>query len=294
MFCINCNSGEYKTTKIVKEITINGKRVMIRDVECEKCNNCNDIIYTHQQSLSLEKKRISIELKSKPLLIPEQLRLLRKILNVSLDEISELLQVGKNSYGRWERGEVDITPSMNLLVHNLIEKFPIAKKNLLEAELNAEIEKVKKVHLKESTSLGEIMRNITASTEVLPIVVCSKIGIQGEMLVRIENNQIHPESLPIPIAVNIIRLLNIAIEVFKRLLENSLKIYNYQVTFVHARTPSHDNDAAIAKARSINKIIEKYHGSNSQESSKATISEDYLRQLEKHLKETRSNEVQIK
>ena len=103
MFCINCNSGEYKTTKIVKEIIFNGQRVMISDVECEKCNNCNDIIYTHQQSLSLEKKRISIELKSKPLLIPEQLRLLRKILNVSLDEISDLLQVGKNSYGRWER-----------------------------------------------------------------------------------------------------------------------------------------------------------------------------------------------
>ena len=56
----------------------------------------------------------------------------------------------------------------------------------------------------------------------------------------------------------------------------------------------HDNDAAIAKARSINKIIEKYHGANSQESTNATISEDYLRQLEKHLKETGDNEVQIK
>jgi putative zinc finger/helix-turn-helix YgiT family protein len=294
MMCINCNSGEYKTSKIVKEITINGQRVMISDVECERCNNCNAIIYTHQQSLSLEKKRVSIELKGKPLLSPEQLRLLRKILNVSLDEISDLLQVGKNSYGRWERGEVDITPSMNLLVHNLIEKFPIAKKNLLEAELNAEIEKIKKVYLKESTSLGEIMRNITASTEVLPIVVCSKIGIQSDMLVKLENNQIHPESLPIPIAANIIRLLNITIDVFKRLLENSLKIYSYQVTFVHARTSSHDNEAAIAKARSMNKIIEKYHGSHCKESFNVTISEDYLRQLEKHLKETGTNEVQIK
>ena len=75
--------------------------------------------------------------------------------------------------------------------------------------------------MKESTSLGEIMRKITASTEVLPIVVCSKIGIMGDMLLRIENNQIHPESLPIPIAGNIIRLLNITIKVFKRLLENS-------------------------------------------------------------------------
>jgi YgiT-type zinc finger domain-containing protein len=293
MICVNCNSGEYKTAKIVKEITVNGKKIAISDVECEKCTNCNDILFTHEQSLSLEKKRISIELQTKPLLSPEQLRLLRKILNVSLEETCDFLHLGKNSYGRWERGEVAITPSMNLLVHNLIEKFPIAKKNLFESELRAEIERVKQAHLKESTSLGEIIRNITASTDVLPVVICSKIGIQSDMLTKIENNQIHPEKLPIPIAVNIIRLLNISIDVFKSLLENTLKIYSYQVTFVHARTSSHDIDAARAKSRSINKILEKYQGYD-QESNKVVISEEYLKQVEKLLKETKANEASDK
>jgi transcriptional regulator with XRE-family HTH domain len=48
------------------------------------------------------------------------------------DEICDLLHIGRNTYGRWERGEVEITPSMNLLVHNLIERVPDARAKVLE------------------------------------------------------------------------------------------------------------------------------------------------------------------
>ena len=36
-----------------------------------------------------------------------------------------------SSYGRWERGEVEITPSMNLLVHSLMEKMPGVREKVL-------------------------------------------------------------------------------------------------------------------------------------------------------------------
>lgn len=68
----------------------------------------------------------------KPLLTPAQLKTPRRVLNMKLDEICDLLHIGRNTFGRWERGEVEITPSMNLLVHNLIEKFPDAREKVLE------------------------------------------------------------------------------------------------------------------------------------------------------------------
>ena len=62
-------------------------------------------------------------------------------LNMKLDEICEILHIGRNTYGRWERGEVAISPSINLLIHQFIERFPKARVNLIEAEMQAELEK---------------------------------------------------------------------------------------------------------------------------------------------------------
>ena len=143
MLCANCFNDEYQTTTIAKEVVINGRPQAINDVKCEKCPSCGDIVFTHEQSLALDKKRINLEFSSKPLLTPQQLRLLRKILDMNLDEICEILHIGRNSYGRWERGEVAISPSMNLLIHQFIERFPKARVNLIEAEMQAELEKAK-------------------------------------------------------------------------------------------------------------------------------------------------------
>jgi len=51
---------------------------------------------------------------------------------MKLEEICGLLHVGRNSYGRWERGEVEITPSMNLLVHSLMEKMPGVREKVIK------------------------------------------------------------------------------------------------------------------------------------------------------------------
>jgi hypothetical protein len=44
---------------------------------------------------------------------------------------------------------------MNLLVHQLIERFPEAKVNLIESEMRAEIEKARMRCLTDSVSLGK-------------------------------------------------------------------------------------------------------------------------------------------
>ncbi|HEY6874386.1 MAG TPA: type II TA system antitoxin MqsA family protein [Geobacteraceae bacterium] len=124
MICTNCFEEEYKTAKTELAVTINGERYVLRDLDCEACPGCGDITFTHAQSLEIDKKRIALEFGVKPLLTPAQLRTLRRVLNMKLDEICDLLHIGRNTYGRWERGEVEITPSMNLLVHSLMEKMP--------------------------------------------------------------------------------------------------------------------------------------------------------------------------
>lgn len=153
MLCTNCFKEDYRTTAISQDVVINGITQTIRDVECEKCPSCGEMIFTHPQSLALDKKRIHLEFGSKPILAPGQLKLLRKILNMNLEEICNLLNIGKNSYGRWERGESEISPSMNLLVHQLIERFPEARVNLIESEMRAEIEKARMRCVTDSVSL---------------------------------------------------------------------------------------------------------------------------------------------
>ena len=95
MLCTNCFKEDYRTTAISQDVVVNGVTQTIRDVECEKCPSCGEMIFTHPQSLALDKKRIHLEFGSKPILAQGQLKLLRKILNMNLEEICGLLHIGK-------------------------------------------------------------------------------------------------------------------------------------------------------------------------------------------------------
>jgi transcriptional regulator with XRE-family HTH domain len=131
----------------------------------------------------------------KPLLTPEQLKTVRRVLNMKLEEICDLLQIGRNTYGRWERGEVAITPSMNLLVHNFIEKFPDAKVNLIPSERIAAISKANSSLLEQYLSFGEYIREVISATRLLPDLVCASLEIEPVTLTRIENNDFAPEQI---------------------------------------------------------------------------------------------------
>ncbi|MDO9068635.1 MAG: type II toxin-antitoxin system MqsA family antitoxin [Deltaproteobacteria bacterium] len=132
MICTNCFEAEYKTAKTELTVTVNGESHVLRDLGCEICQACGEITFTHAQSLEIDKKRIALEFGLKPLLAPDQLKILRRVLDMKLEEICDLLHVGRNTYGRWERGEVEITPSMNLLVHSLMEKIPGVREKVIK------------------------------------------------------------------------------------------------------------------------------------------------------------------
>lgn len=280
MLCTNCFNGDYRTTTISKDVVINGRTQTIGDVECETCPNCGDIIFTHSQSLTLDKKRIQLEFGSQPILTTQQLRLLRKILNMNLEEICNLLHIGKNSYGRWERGEIEISPSMNLLVHQLIERFPEARVNLIEVEMQTEIEKARTRYLTDSVSLGEFVRNVLRATKIVTDIACDKLGIAAGDLERIENNDLPPERIPARISANILMFFQLTMDNLRQLLENALKIQGLkqQVSFMHVRTSKYGKAKESTQARSMNKILEQYvaeEGTMAQPS----VDPEYLRKI---------------
>jgi transcriptional regulator with XRE-family HTH domain len=248
-------------------------------VKCEQCPRCKDIVFTQPQSLALDKKRINLEFSSKPVLAPQQLRLLRKILNMNLDEICEILQIGRNSFGRWERGEVAISPSMNLLVHQFIERFPEARVNLIEAEMQAEIEKAKTRYLTDSISLGEFVRNVIRTTNIVTDIVCGRLGVKAEDMERIENNDLPPERIPAEISANIIKFFHLTIETLRQLFENTLKIQRLKkhVSFMHVRTTNYGK-ATESHARSMNKILEKYIAEDAPEY-QISVNPQYLKKV---------------
>lgn len=293
MICTNCYEEEYKTSKTELTISVNGTAHILHDLECETCPACGEETFTHAQSLEIDKKRIALEFGAKPVLTPEQLKILRRFLGLKLDEICDLLHIGRNSYGRWERGEVAITPSMNLLVHNLIEKVPDAAVNVLESARIPAIERANAGLLGNYISFGEYIREVIAAAKLMPEVVCLSIGMELAELVRIENNDLQPEKIPCELTAKIALYFRIPMDVLTRLLNEALKVLTMKsaVSAVHARSTCYDAKGAGIQASSVNKILEKLAQRKGPEQRPQRVSDDYLAKVKTSLEKLQGAEV---
>ncbi|QOX78275.1 type II toxin-antitoxin system MqsA family antitoxin [Trichlorobacter lovleyi] len=278
MICTNCFNADYKTSTTDLTVTVNGESHLLRDLACETCPACGEVTFTHGQSLEIDKQRVALEFGLKPLLTPEQLKTVRRVLNMKLDEICDLLQIGRNSYGRWERGEVAITPSMNLLVHNFIEKFPDAKVNLIPSERIAAISKVNSSLLDQYLSFGEYIREVINATRLLPDLVCASLEIEPAILTRIENNDFAPEQISPDVTARIVQFFGLTLDNLKRLLNATLSIVSMKnsATVVHARSTSYDAKGAAAQSRTVNMMLEKLAQKRGESAQQKLVSDDYL------------------
>jgi hypothetical protein len=211
---------------------------------------------------------------------------------LKLDEICDLLHIGRNSYGRWERGEVAITPSMNLLVHNLIEKVPDAAVNVLETARIPAIERANAGLLGSYISFGEYIREVIAAAKLMPEVVCLSIGMEYGELVRIENNDLQPEKIPCELTAKIALYFRIPLDALTRLLNEALKVLTMKsaVSAVHARSTCYDAKGATVQASSVNKILEKLAQKKGPEQSQQRVSDDYLARVKTVLEKLQGSE----
>lgn len=278
MICTNCFNADYQTTTTELTVTVNGEPHLLRDLACEICPACGEVTFTHEQSLEVDKQRVALEFGLKPLLTPEQLKTVRRVLNMKLEEICDLLQIGRNTYGRWERGEVVITPSMNLLVHNFIEKFPDAKVNLIPSERIAAISKANSSLLGQYLSFGEYIREVISATRLLPDLVCASLEIEPVTLTRIENNDFAPEQISPDVIARIVQFFGLTLDNLKRLLNATLSIVTMKnsATVVHARTTSYDAKGAAAQSHTVNIMLEKLAQKRGESVQQKLVSDDYL------------------
>lgn len=292
MICTNCFEADYKTARTELTVTVNGESHVLTDLDCETCPVCGEVTFTHAQSLEIDKKRIALEFGAKPLLTAVQLKILRRFLGMKLDEICDLLHIGRNTYGRWERGEVEITPSMNLLVHNFIEKVPDAPVNVLETERIPIIEKTNAGLLDSYISLGEYIREVIAAARLMPEVVCLSIGMEPGELVRIENNDLQPEKISCELTAKIALYFRIPFDALARLLNETLKVLTMKsaVSAVHARSTCYDAKGAGIQSSSVNKILEKLAQKKGAEQSQPQVSHDYLAKVKAVLERLQGTE----
>ncbi|MDU0459648.1 MAG: type II toxin-antitoxin system MqsA family antitoxin [Geobacteraceae bacterium] len=278
MICTNCFNADYQTATTELTVTVNGEPHLLRDLACETCPECGEVTFTHEQSLEIDKQRVALEFGLKPLLTPEQLKTVRRVLNMKLEEICDLLQIGRNTYGRWERGEVAITPSMNLLVHNFIEKFPDARVNLIPSERIAAISKANSTLLEQYLSFGEYIREVISATRLQPDLVCISLEIEPDTLTRIENNDFAPEQISPDVTARIVQFFGLTLDNLKRLLNATLTVVNMKnsANVVHARSTSYDAKGAAAQSRTVNLMLEKLAQKRGEAAPQETVSDDYL------------------
>lgn len=281
MICANCFEGTYEANKIDWEVTINGKEVRFRDVECDKCPVCGDITFTHKQSIELDKKRISYEFGDKPILKPMQLKLLRKLLNYNLDEICETLKIGKNTYGRWERGEIEISPSMNLLIHNFMDKWPWLKENIIPSERDAIFDKAKNMYLTEPISFGTFVDKIVNTTKIRLDTICYIANFAEKDIERILSDSVNPEEVDPSVFARFATIFSWNIENLIDVLQYTLHTYYLKnsISTIHARSISYDNQGDLSMEISLNKVAKILMSEDKEIAPSVHISESYLDSL---------------
>lgn len=59
--CTNCFEAEYRAGKTELAVTHHGAKHLLHDLDCEVCPACGDIIFSHSQSLEIDKKRLALK-----------------------------------------------------------------------------------------------------------------------------------------------------------------------------------------------------------------------------------------
>lgn len=111
---------------------IPGGRMIIKDTSWEECGECGEKILSADLEAKLEKERY----KRLGLLLPEEIRKIRKRTNLTQSQVAKILGVGEKTYTRWEAGRSLQNKSSDNLIRLMDEDPELFVQ--LEAERNPE------------------------------------------------------------------------------------------------------------------------------------------------------------
>jgi putative zinc finger/helix-turn-helix YgiT family protein len=105
--CPNCDTTKRVTLRRGRfETTYNKIPITLDDAEMYICEECNTEIFTREQERSASQRVLEIARQKLGILSPEQVVTIRKGLDISQEDMEDLLGLGEKVVTRWETGRV--------------------------------------------------------------------------------------------------------------------------------------------------------------------------------------------
>lgn len=124
MRCIKCGSVMLETTAPITE-TVRGVSVTVEGIEHYCCEHCRNTTMSIEAAELLAKEQMRAVARAKGILAPEEIRAIRKRLELTQREFEELIGVSSPTASRWETGAMLPSKTADTLIR-LLGEFPEA------------------------------------------------------------------------------------------------------------------------------------------------------------------------
>lgn len=124
MRCIECGSVMIETAAPITEM-VRGVSVTVEGIEHYCCEHCGNTTMSIEAAELLAKKQMSAVARAKGILAPEEIRAIRKKLELTQREFEELIGVSSPTASRWETGAMLPSKTTDTLIR-LLGEFPEA------------------------------------------------------------------------------------------------------------------------------------------------------------------------
>jgi HTH-type transcriptional regulator/antitoxin MqsA len=131
MQCGFCENGTLREKVITREFQRDGYVLYVPNYRVSECDACGSVVTTAEQAKSNQRAKHAAEAAHMGLLSGEAIRSARGRLGLSQAEASEVFGGGPNSFYKYERSEVIVSKSMDLLIR-VADEFPSVSKWLFE------------------------------------------------------------------------------------------------------------------------------------------------------------------
>jgi HTH-type transcriptional regulator/antitoxin MqsA len=121
--CPICGKGPLKKEVIEEKFTYKGETIKIPNYVVYKCDACNETIVDKGTLKSSSKLLRNFKCKVDGLLVGDAIKGIRKKLNLTQEQMSEILGGGLKSFARYESGQICQSRAMDNLLR-ILDKYP--------------------------------------------------------------------------------------------------------------------------------------------------------------------------
>lgn len=114
-YCTNCGSSNISVNKTVVPYEYKGSVVELT-LPSTICSDCGDEYVSAEQIKESDNLFRRVRAEADGLLLPEEIKELRKSLGYTQQEAAQIFGGGARAFGKYERGEVYVSSSMNSLM----------------------------------------------------------------------------------------------------------------------------------------------------------------------------------